>query len=105
MGWSSRLCIDEDSSGRGSIGIGNGHRPRRLQPRHERKEVRENGRDPTGSAGFTAVSAPIRRKPKWQATPRGKSEEAMVAMKAWTAKPAGATGLYLSHAFKEGGTA
>lgn len=28
-----------------------------------------------------------------------------VAMKAWTAKPAGAKGLYSSHAFDEGGTA
>jgi hypothetical protein len=27
-----------------------------------------------------------------------------VAMKAWTAKPAGAKGLYSSHAFEEGGT-
>ena len=35
----------------------------------------------------------------------GKSEEAVLARKAWTAKPAGAKGLYSSQAFEERGTA
>jgi hypothetical protein len=52
-----------------------------------------------------AVSGPIRRKPKWPVTPRGKSEEAVLARKARTAKPAGAKGLHSSQAFEEGGTA
>jgi hypothetical protein len=51
------------------------------------------------------VSAPIRRKPKWYAMLRRKSEEAIVARKARTTEPAGAKGLYLSRAFMEGGTA
>jgi hypothetical protein len=44
MGRSSRLCTDEDSNHRGSMGIGSGGRPRRLERRHERKEVWGNGR-------------------------------------------------------------
>jgi len=49
------------------------------------------------------VSGPIRRKPKWCAMPCGKSEEAVIAKKARTAKPAGAKGLDSSHADEEGG--
>jgi hypothetical protein len=50
-----------------------------------------------------AVSGPIRRKPKWAAMPGGKSEEVILAMKARTAKPAGAKDLDSSHADEEGG--
>jgi hypothetical protein len=104
LGWSSRLCNDEDSNDRGSIGIGSGSHPRRFEQRHERKEVWGNGRDPVQSV-LPTLSAPIRRKPKWYAMLRRKSEEAIVAMKARTTEPAGAKGLYLSRAFMEGGTA
>jgi hypothetical protein len=48
LGWSTRLCIDEDSNDRGSIGISGSH-PRRFEQRHERKEVWGNGRDPVQS--------------------------------------------------------
>jgi len=79
MGWSSRLRDDEDSNGRGFMGIRSGRRPRRLKRRHEGKETRGNGRDPTGSAACSAaVSADIRHTtPKFRATPCGKSEEAI----------------------------
>jgi hypothetical protein len=49
MGWSSRLCTDEDNSHRGLMGIGSDGHPRRFKQRHERKEVRGNGRDPARS--------------------------------------------------------
>jgi hypothetical protein len=49
MGWSSRLCTDEDSNDRGSIENFSGSRPRRLEQRHERKEVWGNRRDPVRS--------------------------------------------------------
>lgn len=45
LGWSSRLCTDEDSNHCGWIGIGSSGHPRCLEQRHERKEVRGNGRD------------------------------------------------------------
>src|SRR5207244_11933030 len=38
-GWSSRLCIGEDSNGGGCIGKGSRRHPRCLEPRHERKEA------------------------------------------------------------------
>lgn len=49
LGWSSRLCTDEDSNHCGWMGIGSGGRPRRFEQRHERKEVWGNGRDPVRS--------------------------------------------------------
>jgi hypothetical protein len=49
MGWSSRLCTDEDSNDCGSMGIGSGRHPRRFEQRHERKEVWGNGRGPVQS--------------------------------------------------------
>ena len=49
MGWSSRLCTDEDSNYRGSIGIRSGGHLRRFEQRHEWKEVWGNGRDPERS--------------------------------------------------------
>ena len=39
LGRSSRLCVDEDGSRRGWIGIGSGGRPRRFEQRHEQMEV------------------------------------------------------------------
>ena len=50
-----------------------------MKRRHEGKETRGNGRDPTGSAACSAaVSADIRHTtPKFRATPCGKSEEAI----------------------------
>jgi len=65
--------------------------------------VRERSRSRTVGGPSAAVSGPIRRKPKWAATPGGKSEEVVLAMKARTAKPAGAKGLDSSHADEEGG--
>lgn len=65
--------------------------------------MRERSRSHPVGGNSAAVSGPIRRKLKWMATPGGKSEEAIVAKKAWTAKPAGAKGLDSSHADEEGG--
>jgi len=65
--------------------------------------VRERSRSRAVGEHSVAVSGPIRRKPKWAATPGGKSEEVVVAMKARTAKPAGAKDLNSSHADEEGG--
>jgi len=67
--------------------------------------VRERSRSRAVGGDSATVSRPIRRELKWPVTPQGKSEEAIVAKKAWTAKPAGAKGLYSSQAFEEGGTA
>jgi hypothetical protein len=104
LGWPSRLEADEGRSGRRCMCKGSGRRPRRLKRRHERKETRGNGRDPMRSAECSAaVRVGIRRRtPKSHPTPQGKSEETMVAMRAWRAEPAGATGLYLSRAFDGG---
>ena len=49
LGWSSRLCIDEDSNHCETMGTGSGGHLRRFEQRHERKEVRGNGRDPEQS--------------------------------------------------------
>ena len=107
MGWPSHLEADEGRSGRGCMCAGSGRHPRRLKRRHERKEARGNGRGPTRSAECSAVvRVGIRRDPlKSHSMLRGKSEETMVAMKARTTEPAGATGLYSSRAFDEGGAA
>jgi len=104
LGWPSRLEADEGKSGRGCMCKGSGRHPRRLKRRHERKETRGNGRDPMRSAECSAaVRGGIRRDPpKSHPTPDGKSEETVVAMKARTTKPAGATGLYLSCALQWG---
>ena len=100
MGWSSLLCMGEDSNGCRCVGERSSRRPRCFEQRHERKEARSH---PVGGDS-AAVSGPIRRKPKWAAMPGGKSEEAIsVAVKARTAKPAGAKGLDSSHADEEGG--
>jgi hypothetical protein len=39
LGWSSRLCIGEDSNGCGCIGKGSSRHPRCFEQRHERKEA------------------------------------------------------------------
>jgi hypothetical protein len=69
--------------------------------------MRGNGRDPIKSAiSSDAVSVDIRRgTPKFRMMLYGKSEEAIVAVRARTLKPAGAKGLCLSHAFNAGGIA
>lgn len=107
MGWSSYLCFSEDSNGCGCMGKRSSRHPRRLKRRHERKEMRGNGRDPMRSAiSSDAVSVDIRRgTPKFCMMPHGKSEEAIVAVRARTLKPAGAKGLCLGHAYNAGGTA
>ena len=107
LGWPSRLEADEGRSGRGCMCKGSGRHPRRLKRRHERKETRGNGRDPMRSAECSAaVRVGIRRDPpKSHPMLHGKSEETMVAMKARTTEPAGATGLYSSCAFDGGGAA
>ena len=77
-GWSSRLCFDEDSNDCGCIGTRSSRHPRRFEQRHERKEsVRERSRSCAVGGNSAAVSGPIRRKPKWHATLRRKSEEAI----------------------------
>ena len=54
---------------------------------------------PYAMIGSAVVSGDIRRDPpKFCATLRGQSEEAIVARKARTREPAGAKGLYLSQA-------
>ncbi len=65
----------------------------------EEGDVRERTRAHRVGSGSAVVSVDIKRDPlKFRATPGGQSEEAIVAKKAWTAKPAGAKGLYLSQA-------
>jgi hypothetical protein len=87
------------------MGKRSGRHPRRLKRRHERKETQENGRDPIRSTASSAVvSAGIRREtPKFRTTLNGKSEEAIIAMKA--GKLVGAKGLCLSRASHGGGIA
>src|SRR3990172_8850811 len=101
MGWSSRLRDDEDSNGRGFMGIRSGRRPRRLKRRHEGKETRGvGGWLRRRKRGYKAHNAEV---------PRDALREVggghRVAMKAWTAQPAGAKGLCLSRASYAGGTA
>jgi hypothetical protein len=65
----------------------------------EEGDVRERTRAHRVGSGSGVVSVDIKRDPlKFRATPGGQSEEAIVATKAWTAKPAGAKGLYLRQA-------
>ena len=71
--------------------------------RGRRREERMRSHEVAGCS--TGVRVGIRREPpKSCPTPQGKSEEAIVAMKARTAEPAGAKGLYLSRASHGRGT-
>ena len=64
--------------------------------------VRPLGCQPRGGLG--AASRISRETAKARSAER-ESEEVIVALKAWTTEPAGATGLYLSRAFDGGGAA
>jgi len=105
MGWSSLLCMGEDSNGCGCVGKRSSRHPRCFSNGM-------NGRKREGTVEIPGGRRRLRRRKrayKAQAEvacdAAGKSEEAVLARKAWTAKPAGAKGLYSSQAFEEGGTA